>query len=186
MNRAALAFCLLLLGAASAHAGYYATILSSNSQTYWPVGRVSGCYLLPSMAGGYIGTYSGIVPVVSAVDATAHTITFQFGGWAVWSVSYADCTAIPAVTPLPSYLGNLADPAISNNSISGGSGGSGGVSTPIPVNVTVTASPATVEPVQPERAVADASALFGIGIGFLFLIWAGKRIYKLFTTDIAL
>ena len=181
MRRALLA--VLLAWGVPAMAGYYAVITASNNSTYWPLNRTSGCYLLPSMAGSYIGTYSfsnGSVPYVSAVNTTDQTISYTHSNAYTWTVHYDSCTALPLTAAMPGYLGSNTDPALTNNTIASGSGSGTGTTTG-----TVTISNPVLSLNIPTQTDAEKVESFRDGMklgwgvaGIMVIVYLIRRVHR--------
>ncbi|MBI5330716.1 MAG: hypothetical protein HZB71_08895 [Betaproteobacteria bacterium] len=167
----------LCLHIAGAWAGYTASFSSSTwNYTSGFTGMYSGCYLTPGMAiqslANQRASVTGFQIYLSENNQLYSQHTINNGSTTYQTIfNYAECSAQPLVTGLPTFTGSASDPAIQNGSIISGSGGSGSAGT----------CDTTITPLAPELAVADSTQLFGLALILFSLIWGGKRIVSLFT-----
>lgn len=178
MGRAMRRILILMLLAWPAYAGYYGTVIARPSGTYYTVGSITGCYLTPSMAltsfnTGYPWTVYNVDTDASTISATNPVQYLNL------TMRYDYCNAVPSVSALPIFLGSFSDPAITGGTVTGGSPSTGGTT-----SSTVDLVIPPIVPVSPEFAIEDSLSLFGLGMLFLSTIWAGRRIYDVFNSDL--
>jgi hypothetical protein len=167
MKHAATFAALLLMVAAPAYSGYFATGLTGSTK----VGISSICYLTPSMAANSLYSATGFV-VLTSLSLETGAGYFNGASWNTFTFSITGCDAAPAATALPIFVGSTTDPVISSGIYGGGSGGTSGGS-------------ATIDPLNPTMAIEDSLALWALGMVFLAMIWALKAIAGLFTRELS-
>ena len=167
MNRAVIILLMAIMPALS-QAGYFATVLTRQAGTNYSkaIGTVSACYLIPSMAFASLNTYGQAV-ITAITDDTINGYSVASGA-GQYTASYGTCSAVPAINVMPAFQGSLTDPILLNGS--GGGGSTGGESS-------------MIEALNPQLAIDDSLAFFGLAFLFLATIWAGRKVYNIFSGD---
>ena len=155
-----------VIGVGSAHAGYYATVTSSNAgSVYAAVGQSSACYLTPSMALSAMRKQDGTTFITSlSLSDAAGYITSPAANW---TASVGTCTASPAVTSFPTFLAGSSDPAITADGMVN-AGGGGTCSTESWLS--------GLTPEQGSQIAGSILLIWALAWVFRQLVWALKHI----------
>lgn len=148
---------LLLLVSLSVNAGYYVKMVSIAGGV-WPSyaseGKVSNCYLTPSMAIASLDSPNAIGWRVMSMDADGNwsAMINYWGSDPIISGQYYSCTATPLVRSFPTFAGGVVDPAITDTGVSSGASSSSGADA-----ATVAALQSTVASLQTTIATNQSS-----------------------------